>query len=425
MHEQDDDEDQIAWRVEAEVKAIHEEAARKEAALQAALDEARAAAAAAAGGGSGGSGGGSPGDGGGGGRDLAALLAEKEAELDNLQAALGELSYEADLADLLVTALTARQGSTARSQGLAQLADTLGLNPDDRIRLGITGISGAAAAHGMGTDAGQQQQQYGSGSDVYSPRQGGLATAAAVASRQVTTPRSADAARSSDPRGRRSVLGRLARVLFGGGGSGTGGTTAGTAYAGLGLTADLGGTGTVMDSSSSSHAYSSHPAAGVAAVGGYTSSVLDNHLSSTYGSSSVLGGSGGAAAGMAGGGGVGDCGGMTAAGYGALGGLAGGSSYPQGYGGLSGLSTGSSAYSGLYGGSSNLYGGAGAGSTGGGTALPSVLGSSNAASAYSSSGLGTTAYGGSGLSGLGVSGVTGGYAALLGGGTAGKYSTAS
>jgi len=32
--------------------------------------------------------------------------------------------------------------------------------------------------------------------------------------------------------------------------------------------------------------------------------------------------------------------------------------------------------------------------------------------------------GGSGLSGLGVTGLTGGYAALLGGGAAGKYSTA-
>jgi multidrug efflux pump subunit AcrA (membrane-fusion protein) len=83
------------------VRAVREEAARKEAALQASLDEARAAAAAAAaaGGSSAGPGGGLSGSGGGGGgRDLAALLAEKEAELENLQAALGELSYEVSLA---------------------------------------------------------------------------------------------------------------------------------------------------------------------------------------------------------------------------------------------------------------------------------------------------------------------------------------
>lgn len=66
-----------------QVKAVREEAARREAALQAQVDEARAAAAAAAAGGGGGEGG-----------DLASLLAAREAELENLQAALGELSYE-------------------------------------------------------------------------------------------------------------------------------------------------------------------------------------------------------------------------------------------------------------------------------------------------------------------------------------------
>jgi hypothetical protein len=69
--------------VPAQVKAVREEAARREAALQAQIDEARSAAAAAAGGGPGGDGG-----------DLASLLAAREAELENLQAALGELSYE-------------------------------------------------------------------------------------------------------------------------------------------------------------------------------------------------------------------------------------------------------------------------------------------------------------------------------------------
>jgi hypothetical protein len=69
--------------VRAQVKAVREDAARREAALQAQIDEARSAAAAAAGGGAGGDGG-----------DLASLLAAKEAELENLQAALGELSYE-------------------------------------------------------------------------------------------------------------------------------------------------------------------------------------------------------------------------------------------------------------------------------------------------------------------------------------------
>jgi hypothetical protein len=61
------------------VKAVREEAARREAALQAQVDEARSAAAGA---------------GGGDGSDLAGLLAAREAELENLQAALGELSYE-------------------------------------------------------------------------------------------------------------------------------------------------------------------------------------------------------------------------------------------------------------------------------------------------------------------------------------------
>ncbi len=59
---------------------MREEAARRQAALQAALDEARAAAAAA--------------NSSEGGEGLAQLLADKEAELENLQAALGELSYE-------------------------------------------------------------------------------------------------------------------------------------------------------------------------------------------------------------------------------------------------------------------------------------------------------------------------------------------
>lgn len=64
---------------------MRDEAVRREAALQAQLEEARAAAAAAtasaAGAGAEGS-------------SLAQLLADKEVELENLQAALGELSYE-------------------------------------------------------------------------------------------------------------------------------------------------------------------------------------------------------------------------------------------------------------------------------------------------------------------------------------------
>lgn len=65
-----------------QVKAVSDAAAQREAALQAALDEARAVAAAAASSSSADEG------------SLAALLAEREAELENLQAALGELSYE-------------------------------------------------------------------------------------------------------------------------------------------------------------------------------------------------------------------------------------------------------------------------------------------------------------------------------------------
>lgn len=114
------------------------------------------------------------------------------------------------LAHLLVQALSSRQGSAARLQGLASLADALELNPEERSRLGLSsaasvgglqgplcsgeyggvpGSAGAAAAaeHGYG---------YGAAADLTPPRDGGGAAGA---------------------RGRRSVLGRVVGVLFGGG----------------------------------------------------------------------------------------------------------------------------------------------------------------------------------------------------------------
>ena len=82
MRGQDEEEAALAWRVEAEVRAAREDAARREAELSRQLDEARAAAAAAA-----------AGDGG---AALREALEAREAELANLQAALDGMSYEVE-----------------------------------------------------------------------------------------------------------------------------------------------------------------------------------------------------------------------------------------------------------------------------------------------------------------------------------------
>jgi hypothetical protein len=116
------------------------------------------------------------------------------------------------LAHLFVNALSARQGSAARLQGLSALADALYLNPEDRARLGLNPAtsSSAAAADGL----------RGAGSGDYSMAAGAGAAAAAEAgygygaAADITPPRDAGVAGG---RGRRGVLGRVVGVLFGGG----------------------------------------------------------------------------------------------------------------------------------------------------------------------------------------------------------------
>lgn len=124
------------------------------------------------------------------------------------------------LAALLVDALTARQGSAGRQQGLSALADALGLNPEDRARLGL---NPAAAAALSGAGDGLQGAGYGSG--VGEEYNGSLGTGAAAAAQHgygygaaadITPPRDGGGG-GGGGRGRRSVLGRVVGALFGGG----------------------------------------------------------------------------------------------------------------------------------------------------------------------------------------------------------------
>jgi len=97
---QDDEEEAMSWRIEAEVRAAQEAAARREAELVRQLEEARATARAAA-----------AADGG---AALQEALQARETELANLQAALGEMSYEVEAAEKLRSELReAREGAAA------------------------------------------------------------------------------------------------------------------------------------------------------------------------------------------------------------------------------------------------------------------------------------------------------------------------
>jgi hypothetical protein len=116
------------------------------------------------------------------------------------------------LAHLLVDALKARQGSAARVQGLSALADALDLNPDDRAQLGLNPAmsSTAAAADGLrGAGSGDTGMAAGAGAAAAAEAGYGYGAAA-----DITPPRDAGGAGG---RGRRSVLGRVVGVLFGGG----------------------------------------------------------------------------------------------------------------------------------------------------------------------------------------------------------------
>jgi hypothetical protein len=122
------------------------------------------------------------------------------------------------LAQLLVDALSARQGSAARTQGLAALADALDLNPDDRARLGL---NPAAAGTAAGSTAAAGLGDYGASTTSSSMAAGAGAAAAAEhgygygAAADITPPR--DAVGGGGGRGRRGVLGRVVGALFGGG----------------------------------------------------------------------------------------------------------------------------------------------------------------------------------------------------------------
>lgn len=112
---------------------------------------------------------------------------------------------KAEVTGLLVSALQHRHGSAARSQGLAALADMLGMASEHRTKLGLSSSTATTADHGHDAAA---------TADLVVPRAAGTAT--------VNGDREAGRYPGSvDRKQRRSVLGRVVGVLFGGGDSGS------------------------------------------------------------------------------------------------------------------------------------------------------------------------------------------------------------
>jgi hypothetical protein len=157
----------------------------------------------------------------------APLQAQQEAASGAAAAAAGP--PRAQLAALLVGALSARTGTTARQQGLGSLADALGLHPDDRARLGLpppAAGAAAAAAAGGGYAGAADGGGWAAGAGAAAAAQAGYGYGAAA---DITPPRDAGGGGGGGRR-RRGVLGRVVGALFGGGGGGGSGG-AGTAGA--------------------------------------------------------------------------------------------------------------------------------------------------------------------------------------------------
>lgn len=126
---------------------------------------------------------------------------------------------KADVAQLLITALSSRQGSGMRLQALGQLADAVGLEPNERTKLGI-----GAAGHGSGA-AGEAAGAAGLG--VLGDGAPGAAGAAdtdgyggGAGGGGASSGRGGNGAVGRGG-GRRSVLGRVVGALFGRGGGGS------------------------------------------------------------------------------------------------------------------------------------------------------------------------------------------------------------
>eukprot|EP00879_Flechtneria_rotunda_P003873 GHRR01004113.1.p1 GENE.GHRR01004113.1~~GHRR01004113.1.p1 ORF type:complete len:623 (+),score=302.97 GHRR01004113.1:59-1870(+) len=128
------------------------------------------------------------------------------------------------IAQLLVTALTARNGSATKTQTLEQLADLLCLSSEDRVKLGLAAAAGAAvtatAAEAAPQGLAHISAREDGGSTLSGAADGGLDAAAAALGSPTSAGMGPDGSRSA---GRRSVLGRvvrapfaLARTLFGG-----------------------------------------------------------------------------------------------------------------------------------------------------------------------------------------------------------------